>query len=210
MNKERSIVSLPLDGGVLCFDFINTVHSWREDNRHEYLGNYAEWIQWCQKLKLLSAKRRKILLDYAQNHSAETFKAFDHIIRARKMLYHFFSAVAAGQLRKLDNDLLEKFNQQVTASLKHIAFRVNNNTIELGWRQQEIDLLEPFYLVMKSAYDLLTTAALSRIKECPVCGWIMMDFTKNNQRRWCSPQTCGSIEKSRKYYLKKKAAAGKS
>jgi predicted RNA-binding Zn ribbon-like protein len=205
MNKERSIATLPLDGGVLCFDFINTVHAWRGPNLFEYLGSYENWLQWCQKVGIVTPKRKKALQNHAQQHATEANRAFSHIIAARKVLYQLFSAVAAGEARLLDVSLLSQFNHLVTEALRQLAFRVNHNSLELGWQPSQ-SLLAPFYIVMKSAYDVLNTTDASRIKECPACGWIFLDHTKNNKRRWCSPQTCGSIEKSKKYYRKKKAA----
>ena len=53
MLKERSIKTLPLDGGVQPFHLVNTVQAWRGENLHEYLNNYADVLAWCDKVRLL-------------------------------------------------------------------------------------------------------------------------------------------------------------
>jgi len=205
MSKERNIETLPLDGGVLCFDFINTVHSWREDEQqHEYLDSYTALIQWCAKVEILSAKKRKQLGQYAAGHAEQAGKALEKIKRVRQLLYQFFAVIAAGNVATLPDDLLHKFNTVLSDALSHIRFNKNKSHLEQDWEDNDADLLQPLWIVMKSAYDVLTGEDPQRIKECPACGWMFLDHTKNNKRRWCNPHSCGSIEKTKKYYQKKK------
>lgn len=204
MSKERNIDTLPLDGGALGFHFINTVHSWTGINLHEYLDSYAAVLQWCGKVEILSAKRRKLLLQYAAAHPEQGAKALEKIKRVRQLLYHFFSAIAAGNMDELPDEMLHKFNTVLSDALSHIRFSKKNTHLEQDWEEDNTDLLLPLWIIMKSAYDVLTGEDHERIKECPACGWIFLDHTKNNKRRWCNPLSCGSIEKSKKYYQKKK------
>ena len=41
---------------------------------------------------------------------------------------------------------------------------------------------------------------LERVGECPSCGWLFLDTSRNGRRRWCSMATCGSRDKARRYY----------
>ncbi|HEY0611367.1 MAG TPA: CGNR zinc finger domain-containing protein [Chitinophaga sp.] len=204
MSKERNIETLPLDGGVLCFDFINTVHSWRGENLHEYLDSYAAVLQWSGKVEILSAKRKKLLQHYASQHAEQTAKALERIKSVRQLLYQFFATIAAGDTEALPNELLQQFNMVLSNALSHIRFSKNKARLEQDWEEDNTDLLQPLWVVLKSAYDVLTGEDPQRIKECPACGWMFLDHTKNNKRRWCSPHSCGSIEKTKKYYQKKK------
>jgi predicted RNA-binding Zn ribbon-like protein len=47
---------------------------------------------------------------------------------------------------------------------------------------------------------------LPRLTRCPGhdCGWLFLDRT--GRRRWCSMATCGSREKMRRLYARRKAA----
>lgn len=50
--------------------------------------------------------------------------------------------------------------------------------------------------------DLLRTADLSRLRDCPVdeggCGFYFLDRSRNLSRRWCSMEDCGAQAKSRR------------
>ncbi len=206
MPKVRTIDTLPLDGGVLCFHFINTVYAWRGINFHEYLHDYETVIKWCKKVNILDAAKRRDLLTEAKLHPAKAVKALQQLKQIRETLYHFFSAIAAQDGKQISTRILYDFNSALTHSLSHLGFAVQRKQVELTWNNSSKDLLEPVWIVVKSAYDILTTQPRSRIKECSNCGWIFFDNTKNNKRRWCNPLSCGSIEKSKKYYQKIRSA----
>lgn len=198
----RNIDTLPLDGGILCFHFINTVHAWRGINLHEYLNTYQDVIHWCKKVNLFDSYRRANLLKEAALHPVKTKLALQQLKDARELLYRFFSAMAAHAEESLPGEILQSFNTLLSNSLRHLAFTVKQKRVKLEWRNAEKDLLAPLWVVMKSAYDIITMEDHSRIKECPRCGWIFIDNTKNNKRRWCNPSFCGSTDKSKKYYQK--------
>ena len=48
-------------------------------------------------------------------------------------------------------------------------------------------------------------ARIARLHRCPgrACGWIFLDMS--GRRRWCSMATCGSREKMRRMYERKRA-----
>lgn len=87
-------------------------------------------------------------------------------------------------------------------SLK-IEFDEGLNVIE-NWNDKPFNLLYSMYPLMKSAYDLLVSGSLNRLKECPHCGWLYLDTSKNSSRKWCNMKTCGNTVKTGKYYYRKK------
>lgn len=204
MSKERSIATLPLDGGALCFHFINTVNAWRGINLHEYLGSYKDVIAWCEKVDILEDAQRQALLQYAAKDEATAGTALQQLKKYRKMLYQFFSGIAEDDGATLAPGVLEKFNKALTGALSRLQFIPADQGLQATLKQDYTDLMAPLWIVMKSAYDVLTTAEHVRIKECATCGWIFLDLTKNNKKRWCSPTSCGTADKSRRYYQRKK------
>lgn len=206
MSKERSISSLPLDGGALCFHFINTVNAWigTAIQEHEYLSDYQEFIKWCGKVEILSEKSRKALSTFAAKNEETAGAALQKLKRIREMLYHFFSSIAADNGKTMDPALLERFNKTLSAAVMYLRFDIQPEGIVNTVQEDTADLLTPLRIIMKSAYDILTTEDHAKIKECETCGWIFLDLTKNNKKRWCSPLTCGSMDKSKRYYQRKK------
>lgn len=58
-----------------------------------------------------------------------------------------------------------------------------------------------------SAVELLTDPRLDRVGQCPSCGWLFVDTTKNRSRRWCSMEMCGGRDKALRHYRRQRAGA---
>lgn len=200
--KERSIDTLPLDGGALPFHLINTVHAWKGQNDHEYLNSYEDFLAWSAKVEVLKKAEVQELKRTAALHPAAAKKALQQVIESRLLLYRFFSTLASGNGRPLAL-LLTNYNDSVQKALAHFAWQPAGQELRFIRKKEPTDLLLPLWLVLKASHDLLLTEDQTRIKECAMCGWIFLDTTKNKKRKWCSPETCGSIEKSKRYYRKK-------
>jgi predicted RNA-binding Zn ribbon-like protein len=75
----------------------------------------------------------------------------------------------------------------------------------LDWGREEARRVR--FAVAADAVALLADAArLGRLHRCPGrdCGWVFLDTS--GRRRWCSMATCGSREKMRRMYQRKRAA----
>lgn len=58
-----------------------------------------------------------------------------------------------------------------------------------------------------SAVELMTGPRLDRVKQCPGCGWLFVDTSKNRSRRWCSMEMCGGRDKALRHYRRQRAEA---
>ncbi|WP_369324024.1 CGNR zinc finger domain-containing protein [Rhodanobacter denitrificans] len=45
----------------------------------------------------------------------------------------------------------------------------------------------------------LAAAPLRRCANTRSCGWLFLDTSKNQRRRWCAMETCGTAEKMQRY-----------
>ena len=71
----------------------------------------------------------------------------------------------------------------------------------MAWRPDAVDALLPLKRIALDALDIVRGMPRERLKECASdrgCGWLFLDETKNNSRRWCSMDTCGTQEKMRR------------
>ncbi|MFF2493413.1 CGNR zinc finger domain-containing protein [Agromyces sp. NPDC058064] len=57
----------------------------------------------------------------------------------------------------------------------------------------------------ESAVEELTGDRLGRVKECPSCGWLFVDTSRNHARRWCSMEMCGNRDKAYRHYHRRRA-----
>ncbi len=80
-----------------------------------------------------------------------------------------------------------------------------DGSVGLEWRDDEPRRVR--FAVAADAVALIGDAGrLDRLHRCPGrdCGWIFLDTS--GRRRWCSMATCGSREKMRRMYARKRAA----
>jgi predicted RNA-binding Zn ribbon-like protein len=69
---------------------------------------------------------------------------------------------------------------------------------QLTWPDTD-DLDAIIWTLAHSAFDLLRSPQLRRLKRCVACPWLFLDGSKNSSRRWCTMNICGTDEKIRRY-----------
>lgn len=201
MNKQRSLKTLPLDGGTLPFHFINTVYAWKGENLHEYLNSYKEVLEWCHKVKIFPLSLLTKLKKFSSKNSQKKQEAFEHMIKMRKLLYLFFSGIAGSGV---EPSVLKQYNTLLYQALANFEWKHIKKELHFVLKEDATDLLLPLWMIVKASHQLLFETDDERIKECSRCGWVFLDRTRNNNRRWCNPSTCGSVEKMHRYYQKTK------
>jgi predicted RNA-binding Zn ribbon-like protein len=202
MIKERNITNLPLDGGLLCLDFVNTVQTRKKEVFHEYLPDYSAFLQWSIKLNIISPDEVKEFEIKVKRSPASAITAYHHAIIARELLYKLFSAKA--DEKPVESDVLSDFNSLLAEAMQHIGFINTKEGLKEYWLNTENNIVAPLWKVMKSAYDILTAPEAKYVKECSICGWLFLDKSRTHTRRWCNPLECGSLYKATRYYHRQK------
>lgn len=202
MVKNKEIVDIPFDGGTLCLDYINTVHNRKDDPAPDFLHHIADLTAWARKVELLDSRRERLLDGAAQSNLKKGELFFKSAIALRELLYRLFYAITAkGKINAAD---LEDFNQHLKTCLSRIQINSGKTSFNESWNLAESELDQITAPVIKDAYALLLSDKLSRVKECPSCGWLFLDTTKNGKRRWCSMKSCGSNAKALEWYYRQK------
>ena len=64
----------------------------------------------------------------------------------------------------------------------------------------------PLWPIARSAAHLLTSAELTRVRECDgtSCNWLFFDRSRGGSRRWCSMESCGNRAKARRHYRRRR------
>jgi predicted RNA-binding Zn ribbon-like protein len=186
--------SIKLQGGALSVDFANSV-DWTEDEQEvvaaDALLEPDSLDRWGTRLGIAGAPGGPEELELARG--------------LRTALHHVFSALAREQ--EPDEFSLARlrfaYAQAVAAGT---LVRREDGGFGLDWREDEPRRVR--FAVAADAVALLGDPARSaRLHRCPGrnCGWIFLDTS--GRRRWCSMQTCGSREKMRRMYERKRAAS---
>ena len=197
----RTLETLELVGGALCLDYVNTVNS-RVNMEHDYLTQYSDLVGWTNKVGLFSPALAGRIQKQAKQSQQNANEALDRAREIRELLYRLFSRAASGsEPDKKDMEILVGLYGEAIA---HGQFLKQENHYITTWKLDETfdALLRP---IVHSAGELLLSEELVHVKECPGCGWLFMDTSKNQSRRWCNMNTCGARDKMRRYHKRKQA-----
>ncbi|HET9393662.1 MAG TPA: ABATE domain-containing protein [Candidatus Rubrimentiphilum sp.] len=195
----RSPKDLPLFGGVLCLDFVNSL-DWRgRAEPEEYLHTYADLLEWAVGAGALTQAQARPLHDAFTKREAAA--ALQRAIEFREAAYRVLRAALA---RKSAPDADLRRINSVTAQARG-GSQIRQTRQGFSWNLPEGKNPDiPLSAVALSLSDLLTGDDLQHVRLCggPECGWLFLDTSKNQKRRWCSMQGCGNRAKARRHYSK--------
>jgi predicted RNA-binding Zn ribbon-like protein len=188
---------LDLRGGHPAVDLVNTV-SWRGDpqRRTEYLSDYLDLVAWARHAGVLSSGEARELA--ASDRDAAT-KALRQTLTLREALHALWTGCGSPS----DADKI--------ADAYRSALRAQRLTIDAGvgaWHDMTLSAQTPLHRLAAEAVTLLTSVPISRVKRCgdPACGWLFLDTSHRQNRRWCSTADCGNRARVRRFYERSRDA----
>ncbi len=184
-------------GGNLCLDYINTIEFRHREREQEFLDSYPRLLAWCRRSDLISEAERADL--EAETHPAQADAVYRAALDLREALYAMFTAVIAGKPPSSSD--LARLNQTLAAAQRQVE--PGDHGLQWAWANHDAAarVLAPIAL---AAGELLTSDQLKWVRQCPNCGWLFLDTSRNHSRRWCSMDFCGSEVKSRRQYQRRK------
>jgi predicted RNA-binding Zn ribbon-like protein len=200
-ESTRTLKTLEIVGGALCLDFANTINS-RRNPEHDYLLQYSDLVDWAEKLGILSPPQNSQLQKRARQNIHEAENALLAARTLRDLLYRLFSnAVRDSQPEQKDLEVFTIFYGESISRGQFVKLETHYRT---SWSFDEA-LESVLWPIIHSAGELLLSAELGKVKECPGCGWLFLDTSKNQSRRWCNMNTCGARDKMRRYHKRQQA-----
>jgi predicted RNA-binding Zn ribbon-like protein len=199
-DTVRTLESLELVGGSLCLDFVNTINS-RHWPEHDYLMGYKDLVGWAGKAGILRSDTARQLITRANLSTAEAESALNKALTLRDLLYQLFSLLA----RQVEPEAaaLAKFNALYAEAISQGKLVRSGDGYTPAWDFTH-SCEAMLYPVLYAAGALLLSPAQQHIKECPGCGWLFWDTSKNQTRRWCNMNTCGVRSKMKRYHGKQR------
>jgi predicted RNA-binding Zn ribbon-like protein len=190
-EAPRTLANLDLVAGNPALDFANTINS-RVAPEHDYLGSFGDVVSWAERVGVAPPRARQV------SHDPDaTARALRQAQRLREAIYRSFSAVAAGEAPPPAD--VRRVLRAYGIAVGRASFGVGNADAGLRWPMstRPSRVLDP---IAYAAGELLLASDPPPVKECPGCGWLFLDRSRNGSRRWCDMQTCGSRDKMRRYY----------
>lgn len=191
----------------LCIRYLNTL-AWRLRDRHEdRLPTPEALLRWLGANGLSEEAHIRRLRSAWKEHPESGARVHGAAIALREAIYAVFRARIGGEApRAADLALLNGWLARPTPGVMLAA-----QGGQVGWRPASpgadpLDLLRPIAL---SAADLITGPRARSIRQCADdrgCGWLFVDESRAQNRRWCAMGDCGNRAKASRHRTRKKAA----
>lgn len=200
-------------GGSLCLDFVNTVGGRiRRAGRRRAKGSadqvvddrlpsYEALRRWGALVGVLTPRQAKSLADEAVRRPAAAAAVSTRSLILREAMYRIFTAAIQGDPPRAED--LAIFNRELqTARGRELVVASPDLRWEFDRTKGALD--QVLWPVVASAAELLTSASLKRVGQCPgdACGWLFLDTSRSRRRQWCDMAACGTLAKVRRFRQK--------
>jgi predicted RNA-binding Zn ribbon-like protein len=195
-SNPRELADIRLVGGRPSLDFVNTVHERYVEPREDYLRDGRQYLAWAQAAGVLDRAEAERI----QAADGVTPGVMSEVRRLREHLHEIF--VARIHERAPDAAALAALDQWVQRAWRGSTVVADGTAVQLAWRPEAIDAVLPLRRIALDALEIIRATPRERLKECAStrgCGWLFLDESKNNSRRWCCMDSCGTQEKMRRY-----------
>jgi predicted RNA-binding Zn ribbon-like protein len=191
---------LDLRGGHLAIDLVNTV-AWRGDARRrtEYLLDYPDLVAWARHAGVLSPREARALVDRGVADEDAAAKTLRRTRQLREALHSTWTR--CGSTRDAD-----KIVDAYRAALRARRLAIEEDIA--SWHDSPLRVQTPLYRLAVESVTVLTAVPFSRIKRCgdSACGWLFLDTSHRQNRRWCSTADCGNRARVRSFYRRTRDA----
>jgi predicted RNA-binding Zn ribbon-like protein len=188
------------EGEALAIRFINT-SAWRlRAPPEERLSDPDALLIWLGENGMGRPRDLKRLGTAWRKEPAKGEAAYQFAIELREAIYRLLLAriertAPPGPTLNLINDILARSTPGT-----RLDWRQGQPVWNLRDATTGLDLLKPIAL---SALELMTGPQGERVKQCQDdrgCGWLFVDQSRAQNRRWCSMGDCGNRAKAHRHY----------
>jgi predicted RNA-binding Zn ribbon-like protein len=192
--------TLELRGERLCLDFANTVGWHASDHPQEWLLSYVDLLAWSRHVGILARQQEERPLQVARDHPVLAEAVLARAIALREAIYRIFSRLVQGDPPKAED--LAILQKAYAEAMVHARLMPQTDGFTFTWQENEEALDAPLWPIAHSAMELLLSKQWHQVKECPGdgCGWMFLDKSRNQSRRWCNGQDCGNRVRVRQHY----------
>lgn len=166
----------------------------------ERLPDADALLAWLRVNDIADPKSLKVVRRAWQNDLERGRSVYATAIGSREAIYSILVARMTGHAPPAT--ALEPFNQLLCQAACGAEIHWRSGALVWCVRPQAEDLalLKP---VIISAADLVTGPRAGRVKQCQDdrgCGWLFLDESRAQNRRWCSMGDCGNRAKAHRHY----------
>lgn len=186
-------------GGHPVIDLLNTV-DWRLDpqRRTERLRSFSDVVDWCCEAGIVTRPEADRFYNQERRrpHVAEQERRC--VLRLRE---HLYNVVVVG-----DELSAGAVSVEYRRAIEH-ARLVRADGGSWRWGDRTVSLATPRRRIARRAAALLGQADVGRVHQCEdeACGWVFIDTSPRQNRRWCVSAECGNRNRVRLHYQRRAA-----
>jgi predicted RNA-binding Zn ribbon-like protein len=184
-------------GGDVALDFANTDIVSDGDRSTDVLRSVEEFLAWCRYAGVAAAS--SVHAGTSADEEQSLLRTATHVRAAIRI-----AMVTVARHLDIDPSVLHTLRSAYADAIGQATPGLDGDHLSWAWEpgSPRAALSE----LVASAVDLLRDHPAGRLKECPSCGFVFLDATRNGSRRWCSMEDCGTEEKMRRYVAKRAEA----
>jgi predicted RNA-binding Zn ribbon-like protein len=192
-RPSRPVTAIRFDGGRLCLDFVNTIHDRYAVEAEDYICQPERFIEWC----VLAGAFRSGEDIAAPKRTDQR----DALMRKVRTLRHNLHALLTSRIDGVPPpaDAVQCLDQWLHRAWDSQSLECDG---QMHWRDDAYNALLPLKRIALDALDLISQPSVSQLRRCAntsSCGWLFFDTSKNQRRRWCAMETCGTAVKMKRY-----------
>jgi len=192
-RPARPVAAIRLDGGRLCLDFVNTIHDRYAVEVEDYICEPERFVQWCVRAGACRSGEH-IAAPEGAGQRAE-------LMRKVRTLRHHLHALLTSRIDGVPPpaDAVNCLDQWLHRAWASRSLELDG---QMHWRDDAYNVWLPLKRIALDALDLISNPSVSQLRRCAntsSCGWLFLDTSKNQRRRWCAMETCGTVVKMKRY-----------
>jgi predicted RNA-binding Zn ribbon-like protein len=192
-RPARPVAAIRLDGGRLCLDFVNTIHDRYAVDAEDYICQPERFIEWCVLAGAIRSGEHIAAPEGAGQRAA--------LMRKVRTLRHRLDALLTSRIDGVPPpaDAVQCLDQWLHRAWASQSLEVDG---QMHWRDDAHNALLPLKRIALDALDSISDPSVSQLRRCAntsSCGWLFLDTSKNQRRRWCAMETCGTAVKMKRY-----------
>jgi predicted RNA-binding Zn ribbon-like protein len=192
-RPARPVAAIRLDGGRLCLNFVNTIHDRYATDGEDYICRPERFIEWCVLAGAVRSGEHIGAPKGAGRRAA--------LMRQVRTLRHHLDALLTSRIDRVPPpaDAVQCLDQWLHRAWASQTLECDG---QMHWRDAANNALLPLKRIALDALDLISDPSMSQLRRCgntSSCGWLFLDTSKNQRRRWCAMETCGTAAKMKRY-----------
>lgn len=201
MTQRRAFTAtdVPLVGGILALDFVNTAGARSSEVPRERLHTYGDLLVWLERVGALGSEAARSFSTVADEQPGQASEALQQALTLREDLFAALAPLANGNLP--DPDSRSRLQTWLNRACGFRKLSISADGCAWTWRTSPEQLDSLLWPIVGSADDAVIRH-LEILKQCGECDWLFLDTTKNSSRQWCK-KLCGDRVRARRHYRRR-------